>query len=298
MTEHQLTGSRVLVTGADGTIGTAVCDRLSRFGALVTALFLPRESGIAHPRADRILHGNTTDPAVVGEALEDADLVVHLAAIGHPHLAAPAEIYRTNVISTFNVLTQAGEQGIRRAVIASSINATGIPFNSHDVLPSYYPVDEQLPVDHDDAYSLSKYADEATARMAWRHWGVSIAALRFPHVTDADSLQARSQALSDDPTVGVREGWSYLDVRDAARAVECALLADFTGMHPILVAADDTLVPYLTEDLLDRYAPRVPRTRTFAGRDVPTDLTVARTVLGFRAAHPVELPTYPLPSQA
>lgn len=308
MTTHPLTGKRVLVTGGDGTIGTAVCDRLARIGAQVTVLSLSREPappGAGHddhddvasrppsrldpprPRADRILHGSATDPTVVADALDNADLVVHLAAIAHPSLAPAPQLYRTNVVSTFNVLWQAGERGIRRAVIASSINATGIPFNSHDALPAYYPVDERLPVDHDDAYSLSKYADEATARMIHRHWSVDVAALRFPHVTDAESLRARSQDFSTDPGTGVSEGWSYLDVRDAARAVELGLTAGFSGADPVLVAADDTLVPYPTEDLLDRYAPAVPRTQQFVGREVPIDLTAARTLLGFRAQHPI-----------
>jgi hypothetical protein len=54
-------------------------------------------------------------------------------------------------------------------------------------------------------------------------------------------------------------------------------------------------VPYPTEDLLDRYAPRVPRLRRFPGREVPIDLTRARTLLGFRAEHPLEIEDRPLP---
>jgi hypothetical protein len=61
------------------------------------------------------------------------------------------------------------------------------------------------------------------------------------------------------------------------------------------VAADNTLVPYRTEELLDRYAPRVPRTRRFVEREVAVDLTRARTLLGFRAEHQLELSTRPLP---
>lgn len=308
MTVDELSGRRVLVTGASGTIGTAVCDRLADRGARVTALSLPDTSAPAadasdghdgHPGpsghqatsrspADRIVHGDTTDPTVVTDALAGADLVVHLAAIAHPGLAAAPRVYGTNVTATFNVLWQAGELGIRRAVTASSINASGIPFNTHRVLPAYYPIDERLPVDHDDPYSLSKYADEATARAAWRRWGIDIVALRFPHVTDAGSLRARSQQLSADPAVGVREGWSYLDVRDAARAVELALTADCTGAHPVLVAAADTLVGSPTDELLDRYAAGAARTRRFVGREVPVDLTAAHTLLGFRAEHTVE----------
>ena len=73
-------------------------------------------------------------------------------------------MYATNTTATWAVLSLAGEQGVRRAVLASSINAFGVPMNPHDVHPAYYPLDEDVPADVADAYSLSKQADEAAAR--------------------------------------------------------------------------------------------------------------------------------------
>ena len=63
----------------------------------------------------------------------------------------------------------------------------------------------------------------------------------------------------------------------------------------VFVAADETNVPYPTDDLLDRYAPGVPRLRSFPGREVPIDLTRARTLLGFRAEHLLPVEPAPLP---
>jgi nucleoside-diphosphate-sugar epimerase len=205
-------------------------------------------------------------------------------------------LFRSNVVSTFNVLAQAGALGIDRAVIASSINAYGVPFNPHDVLPAYFPLDEKLPSDVADWYSLSKQNDENTARMAWRRWGIDVVAFRFPHVNSAEVLRRQADGFVADPVRGVREGWSYLDVRDAAYAIELALTAEFSGAQTFFVAANTTNAPYATEDLLDAFAPNVPRLRRFAGREVPMDLTAARTVLGFQARHELDLPTLRLES--
>ncbi len=292
---HPLAGTRILVTGAEGRIGTAVCDRLAGFGVRVTGLSLPDQDRPRPDSLDRVVHGDTTDESAVEEALTDAEYVVHLAAIPSPLGHPPYTVFRTNTDSTFNVLTQAAERGIGRAVIASSINATGLPFNSHPVRPAYYPLDETMPSDLDDAYALSKYVDEITARMVHRHWGMDVIALRFPFTAERQYLEQQNQHLVEEPDAAVVEGWSYLDVRDAALAVERSLLCTVAGAHPVFVAADETLTPYPTEDLLDRYAPGVLRTRTFVDREVPIDLTRARTLLGFRAEHPVQLATRSLP---
>jgi nucleoside-diphosphate-sugar epimerase len=289
-----LAGHRVLVTGAEGRIGSATCERLTSVGARVTAFSLPREDAPT-VAAERVLHGDTRDDEAVREALDGVELVVHLAAIPSPELADWTTVFSTNVVSTFTVLAHAGEQGVRRAVIASSINAYGGPYNSHDVRPAYYPLDEQLPADLDDPYSLSKFTDERTAEMASRHWGIDVIALRFPLTAARDVLLEHAGQAAADPEQGATEGWSYLDARDAARAVELSLLSSARGAHAVFVAADDLTVPFPTEALLDRYAPGVPRLRAFAGREVPINLTRARTLLGFRAQHLLGVEPAPLP---
>lgn len=286
-----LAGQRILVTGAAGRIGSVVTQSLVEQDALVTAL-----SNVNDPssKADRVIVGDTRSEADVAAALEGVDLVVHLAALPHRDAGTPYDVYTTNVVSTFNVLAQAGARGIRRAVVASSINAYGVPMNLHDVLPAYYPLDEKIPADIADWYSLSKQNDENTAVMAWRHWGIDVVSLRFPHVNSPESLRRLSDEYRQDPARGVREGWAYLDTRDAALAIELGLTASLSGAHKLFVAAGTTNAPYATEDLLTAFAPRVPRLRRFVGREVPIDLVAARTVLGFEARHELDLPTLPL----
>jgi nucleoside-diphosphate-sugar epimerase len=287
----ELNGRRVLVTGAAGRIGLVTVEHLNDLGAKVTAL-----SNVEHPdlKADRVLIGDTRSETDVARALEGAEYVVHLAALPHPSAGSPYDVYSVNVVSTFNVLAQAGALGIDRAVIASSINATGVPFNPHEIRQPYFPWDEKAPTDVADWYSLSKQSDENTARMAWRRWGIDVVSFRFPHVNSPDVLTRMAENVRVKPGSGLREAWSYLDTRDSAYAVELGLTAPLSGAHPFFVAADTTIAPYATEDLLDAFAPDVPRSRRFVGREVPIDLTAIRTVLGFRARHELDLPTLPL----
>lgn len=268
-----------MVTGGRGRIGTAVCAHLRTLGADPVVVSMPDI--------------DTTDVAAVADAMKGVDLVVHLAAIPSPLEDAWPEIFATNVTSTFNVLWAAAEHGVRRAVIASSINASGIPFNSRDLLPAYFPFDEDIPTDIEDPYSLSKSVDEQTAQMAWRRWGIDVAAIRFPFTAEWDDVVAHSEELAEHPEQGVVEGWTYLDVRDAARVVELGLTRPISGVQTIFVSADETAVPYATQDLLQTLAGDVPRLRAFVGREVPANLTRARAVLGFRAEHVLELDERP-----
>jgi nucleoside-diphosphate-sugar epimerase len=131
--------------------------------------------------------------------------------------------------------------------------------------------------------------------MAWRYWGIDIVTLRFPHVNTAAGLSVRSAQMTADPRSGLNEAWSYLDVRDAARAVELGLTAETHGAHAFFLAANHTLVPYRTEELLEAFAPGTPKLRPFVEREVPMDLTPARDLIGFEAKYELQIETLDLP---
>ncbi|WP_232821835.1 NAD-dependent epimerase/dehydratase family protein [Desertihabitans aurantiacus] len=282
-------GRRVLVTGADGLIGRATTEHLVRGGWRVTALSRSWHQPV---EAERVVTGDVTDQQVVADAVAGMDAVVHLAAIPHPDIDTPRTVFVNNTVATFTVLSEAGAAGVGRVVTASSINAFGVPMNSHPVQPAYYPLDEESPVAHDDAYSLSKWVDEQTARMAHSRWGVDVLAVRFPLVRDAASLRRWSRQMVDDPDLGRlgREGWAYLDLRDAVALIEAGLTRPLTGAHVVLATAADILPDRPTEELLDRWAPDVPRRRPFPGRQGLVDCDRARQLLGWEPRHSVHTP--------
>jgi nucleoside-diphosphate-sugar epimerase len=245
-------------------------------------------TGAAHGhglRADRVVVGDARDGQVVDEALKDVDAVIHLAAIPHPD-ADPAElVFGLNTLATFTVLDRAARAGVTKASIASSYAICGLPFARKPLRMPYLPIDTALPLQITDPYALSKQVDEATADMIHRRYGTSVVALRLPFVgTAEDRLAAMAAWHAEDPSHGAPDVWSYLDARDAARALLAGLTPAKSGSHVVYVAAPETLAPQPTEWLLDTFHPGVPRPR-FSGRTVAIDLEPARELLGFTAEH-------------
>jgi nucleoside-diphosphate-sugar epimerase len=285
-------GTRVLVAGAAGLIGRAVTDNLLACGIAVTALVLHDPGDLA---ADRVVVGDASDPDVVRTGLADVEAVVHLAALPSPNHGTALEVFGGNTRATFVVLEEAGNAGVRRAVIASSYSILGLPWSPRTLHPAYLPIDEQLPLQIEDPYGLSKLVDEKTAEMMSCRHGMDIMALRFPFVSNEQRQRHRLEATIADPAVGAAEVWSYLDVRDAAEACRLAITVPVPGYHTVFLAAPQTLAPFLTEELIAAYHPQSQLRRRIPRRDVPIDLSAAEDLLGFRARHLVDLDVRPLP---
>jgi nucleoside-diphosphate-sugar epimerase/GNAT superfamily N-acetyltransferase len=270
---------RVLVTGGAGLIGRAVLDLLSVRGIAATALVLDGDAP-----ADRVVAGDATDPELVAEALRDADAVIHLAATPAPDRDPDAELFTGNTRATFTVLDQAGRAGIRRVALASSYAICGLPFARRPLTMPYLPIDTALPLQITDPYALSKQVDEATAAMMARQYAMTTVALRFPFVGDHDRLAWAAARYAEDPAAGAADVWSYLDVRDAARALVDALTPATPGAHVLYAAAPETIATDPTEELVTTYHPDVPHP-PFAGRSVPIDVAPAAALIGFTATH-------------
>ena len=279
-----MTLPRILVTGGDGRVGRAVVARLLDAGHPVTVLSL---ADAVPQQGVRVVRGDARDPVTVAEALDEVVAVAHLAAIPTPRGRPATEVFANNVTATFSVLWTAAEHGVRRFVIASSVNAIGLLFHPHRPLPARYPLDESTPADIADPYSLSKHTDEATLHAVCRAFDASGVALRMPLMVapaDADGLTAWAREHVAD---GARDGWGWLDVRDGAECFRLALVGGYTGVHALQVAAPTTLQELPTAELLARYAPGVPVSGEIPGRAVPIDTSRARRLLGFEPRHEV-----------
>ena len=170
---------QILVTGGMGDVGRAAVRRLVEHGHGVRVI--GRRAGMAVVGAE-YRPCDIVDFEALREQVRGMQAVVHLAAIRHPSMAPGQEMFRVNCAGTFNVYQAAADEGIRRVVSASSINALGYNFGIKDFPLRYFPIDEEHPSFTTDAYSFSKQIIEEIAAYFWRREGISGVCLRLPAV--------------------------------------------------------------------------------------------------------------------
>ncbi|MFC7586508.1 NAD-dependent epimerase/dehydratase family protein [Nonomuraea antimicrobica] len=180
---------RVMVTGAAGRIGRAVLGLLAERGVPAAALVLDDPGDLP---ADLVVEGDATDPAAVRAALDGAGAVVHLAAIPTPEWEPAERVFAVNTQSTFTVLEEAGQAGIRHVCLAGSQAAGGLAFAARELHPAYAPIDDLLPSQAEDPYALSKLVDGLTAETMARRYGMGVVTLRLPFVGGSGSGCASS----------------------------------------------------------------------------------------------------------
>jgi nucleoside-diphosphate-sugar epimerase len=182
---------KILVTGAAGRIGRATIERLVQRGWDVRGL--DKVPGVELPGAEYVT-GDLRDFDTMRQHMRGCGAVIHLAAIPSPQLAPGHEVFHVNVAGTYNVFEAAAQEGIKRVVQASSINALGCAYSISDISFQYFPVDEQHPSFTNDPYSLSKELVEDIASYYWRRDSISSVSMRFPWVYAAGYLQTDTYA--------------------------------------------------------------------------------------------------------
>src|SRR5215216_942866 len=241
---------RVVVTGGSGLAGRAVVDDLMEQGIDVTNVDLVASDGPAPFR-----RADLEDLGQVYSCLRGAEAVVHFAAIPRPTLDVPEVVFRTNVMSAFNVLEAATALGINRVISASSVSVLGFPFFEQPFAPNYVPIDEAHPLLPQDAYALSKRVGEELADGFSRRGRLSVVSLRFPWIHTPRTFAEQVRPLWADSAAGASNLWSYIDTRDVAEAVRLALTAEVTGHVACFVAAADSFMPVASRVLVADHYP-------------------------------------------
>jgi nucleoside-diphosphate-sugar epimerase len=164
----------ILVTGASGFVGAAVCRELELRGNSV----LKAVRRHVKPDDGAIGVGNIDSKTEWTEALNRVDVVIHLAARVHvmqDRQTDPLAAFRTvNVDGTAHLALCASKAGVRRFIYLSSVKVNGEE--------SIVPYNEEMAVNPSDPYGQSKWEAEQVLRKIADETGLDVVILRPPLV--------------------------------------------------------------------------------------------------------------------
>jgi NAD dependent epimerase/dehydratase len=176
-----LENKRVLVTGADGFIGSHLVEQLLDAGCKVRAFVYYNSFNswgwldtIGKSKLEQIevVSGDIRDRGSVERAMKGVEVVFHLAAlIGIPYSYYSPESYvGTNITGTLNVLEEAKRTGTERVLVTSTSEVYGTA--------RYVPIDENHPYQGQSPYSATKIGADRMAESYYRSFELPVTIVR------------------------------------------------------------------------------------------------------------------------
>uniref|UniRef100_UPI00404852CC NAD-dependent 4,6-dehydratase LegB n=1 Tax=Polynucleobacter sp. TaxID=2029855 RepID=UPI00404852CC len=173
--------STILITGADGFIGSHLTEALVRLGYKVRAFVMYNSFNswgwLDHCAPDikgrfEVFAGDIRDPNGVKEAMKGCDVVLHLAAlIAIPYSYHSPDTYvDTNIKGTLNVLQAARDLGIKRVIHTSTSEVYGTA--------RFVPITEEHPLQGQSPYSATKIAADQLAYSFYTSFGLPVVIVR------------------------------------------------------------------------------------------------------------------------
>ena len=173
--------NKILITGAEGFIGSHLTEALIRQGHNLRAFVLYNSFNswgwLDHCAADvigkfEVFSGDIRDPHGVKEAMTGCDVVLHLAAlIAIPYSYHSPDTYvDTNIKGTLNILQAARELGVKRIVHTSTSEVYGTA--------RFVPITEDHPLQGQSPYSATKIAADQLAYSFYASFGLPVVIVR------------------------------------------------------------------------------------------------------------------------
>jgi NAD dependent epimerase/dehydratase len=177
----ELRGKKVLVTGADGFIGSHLVEALVREGCTVRAFVYYNSfnswgwlDSLPRQQQDEleVVAGDVRDPNGVSRAVHGCDAVFHLAAlISIPYsYESPDSYVDTNIKGTLNVLQAARQHEVARVVVTSTSEVYGTA--------QYVPINEKHPLQGQSPYSATKIGADRLAESFYRSFETPVVIAR------------------------------------------------------------------------------------------------------------------------
>jgi UDP-glucose 4-epimerase len=296
-------GSKILVTGGCGLIGSTTIDLLLReydpaqiviFDNLVRGSMHNVEDMLADPRV-KLIKGDIRDVSAVRQATEGMDAVIHMATLRITACAAePREALEVMCDGSYNVLEAARDCGVKKFVTASSASIYGLA----DSFPTR---EDHHPYNNDTWYGASKVMLEGLLRSFHSMYGLPYVVFRYFNVygprMDVHGkytevlIRWMERIEAGTPPLILGDGTTSMDfinVGDIARANVLGLASDVSneafnvasGVETSLNDLARALLRVMRSNLQPEYGPERkvnPVSRRLA------DVSKAADMLGFRA---------------
>ncbi len=260
---------KVLVTGADGFIGSHLTEKLVELGYQVKAFVFYNSFntwGWLDTLPKNVLNkieifsGDIRDPNGVREAMKGVDIVFHLAAlIAIPFsYHSPDSYVDTNIKGTLNILQASRELGIERVLVTSTSEVYGTA--------QYVPIDEKHPFQGQSPYSATKIGADRLAESFYRSFDLPVTIVR-PFNTYGPRQSARAviptiitQLLSGQTEIKLGSLTPTRDfnfVKDTASAfIEISKVNDTIGQEINIATQEEISIGQLAQELIDQINPK------------------------------------------
>jgi UDP-glucose 4-epimerase len=261
---NQLAGSRVLVTGGAGFIGSHIVellldDDVSEVTVLDNFVRGTRRNleGVAADDRVDLVEGTIEDVDLLARVTDGRDYVFHLAALWlYECVHEPRRAVDVNVVGTFNVIEAAVAAGVRKLVYSSSASVYG------DAVET--PMTESHPFNSRTLYGATKLAGETFLRAFNEQHGLDWVGLRYmnvygPRMDERGAyvsviVKVLDRIAAGEPPIVFGDGsqaYDFIHVRDVALANVLALKADATDVGLNIGTGVQTTVAELVERLLE-----------------------------------------------
>jgi len=230
---------KVLVTGADGFIGSHLCESLVQQGVHVKALVMYNAMGSwgwldRSPLAKEmeIVLGDVRDPHCCGQITRGMDIVFNLAAlIGIPYsYTAPDSYIDTNVKGALNICQAARTNNVQRVIQISTSEVYGTA--------QYVPINEKHPLQPQSPYSASKISSDAVAMSFYHSFGLPVVIAR-PFNTYGPRQSAR--AVIPTIIIQIASGFSQIKLGDVSPTRDFNFVLDTCRGLNLLTQCDEAI---------------------------------------------------------
>ncbi len=264
----ELKNKKVLVTGADGFIGSHLVERLLDEGCIVKAFCYYNSFNSwgwidSFPKEKinqlEIFTGDVRDPNGVREAMKGCDIVFHLAAlIAIPYsYHSPDSYVDTNIKGTLNIVQAAKDLGLQKVLVTSTSEVYGTAL--------YVPIDEKHPRQGQSPYSATKIGADHLADSFYRSFNLPVTIVR-PFNTFGPRQSARAviptiitQLLAGKTEIklgAIHPTRDLLFVKDTANGfVEIAKSDSTIGEEINIATSSEIAVGDLAQKLIDMINP-------------------------------------------